>query len=407
MAFNPLKEKGMPLEKQFRSWSELTAVQYKKEKVHPYTRCRIIAMNGIEVDAAIFKHQMARMTVDPELKRALALSRRVEQQQQKAVSGLIPADESTLENTIGYEQVAVDLTSWCARNEPDDYARQAYEFGLLEDFDHLYRYANMLDMIGGMPPEEIVGELTEIMPGRPTISEHRHPLDSIRKHVDIAKAAPVTLMNIMTLVAAEQQTMNFYMNVANRAEEPVLRGLYTEIGMIEEQHVSHYESLMDPRCSWLMCTVLHELHECWLYNAFLEQEKDAKVKKLWELHLDMEIGHLQSALELYRKFEKKDPAEFLPKEMPPPLVFESNIDYIRGVLETQVELTEDGPGFVPVDELPEDHRYHVYQSTVNKGKVPSEDVIKQHVKESGKDYRFETEEHPVKRFRNRKKVPKS
>jgi rubrerythrin len=406
MTFNPLKEKGMPLEKQLRSWSDLTAAQYKKEKVHPYTRCRIITMNGIEVDAAIFKHQMARMTVDPELKRALALSRRIEQQQQKAVSGLVPGDESTLENTIGYEQVAVDLTSWCARNEPDDYARQAYEFGLLEDFDHLYRYANMLDMLGGMRPEEIVGELTEIMPGRPTVSEHRHPFDSIRKPVDVASAAPITLMNIMTLIASEQQTMNFYMNVANRPEEKLLRGLYTEIGMIEEQHVSHYESLMDPRCSWLMCAVMHELHECWLYHAFLEEEKDSRVKKLWELHLDMEIGHLKNALELYRKFEKNEPDEFLPKKMPPPLIFESNIDYIRGVLESQTTLTESGTDFVPVDELPKNHRYFAYQGMVNIGKVPSEAVIKQHVKEKQEDYRFETDDHPVSRFRNRKKVPK-
>jgi rubrerythrin len=405
MAFNPVKEKGMPLEKQFRSWSELTAVQYKKERVHPYTRCRIIAMNGIEVDAAVFKHQMARMTVDTELKRALALSRRAEQQQQKAIAGMVPGNETTLEHTIGYEQVAVDLTAWCARNEPDAYARQAYEFGLLEDFDHLYRYANMLDMLGGMAPEEIVGELTEIMPGRPTVSEHRHPFDSIRKPVDAATADPITLMNIMTLIAAEQQTMNFYMNVANRPEETLLRALYTEIGMIEEQHVSHYESLMDPRCSWLMCTVLHELHECWLYNSFLEQEKDAKVKKIWELHLDMEIGHLQNALQLYRKFEKKDPEEFLPAKMPPPLVFESNVDYVRGVLESQTELTADGTEFVPIDELPDDHRYYEYQGVVNKGKVPSEAVIKQRVKEQGDDYRFETDEHPVDRFRNRKKVP--
>lgn len=405
MPFNPLKEKGMPLEKQFRSWSELTAVQYKKERVHPYTRCRIIAMNGIEVDAAVFKHQMARMTVDPELKRALALSRRVEQQQQKAIAGMVPGDETTLEHTIGYEQVAVDLTAWCARNEPDAYARQAYEFGLLEDFDHLYRYANMLDMVGGMPPEDIVGELTEIMPGRPTVSEHRHPFDSIRKPVDAATADPVTLMNIMTLIAAEQQTMNFYMNVANRAEETLLRGLYTEIGMIEEQHVSHYESLMDPRCSWLMCAVLHELHECWLYNSFLEQEKDAKAKKIWELHLDMEIGHLHNALQLYRKFERKDPEEFLPAKMPPGLVFESNVEYVREVLESQMELTADGTEFVPIGDLPEDHRYYDYQGMVNKGKIPSEAVIKQRVKEEGADYRFETDEHSVDRFRNRKKIP--
>lgn len=396
----------MPMEKQLRNWTDLLGFQYDKQEVHPYTRCRIIAMNGIEVDAAMFKHQMARMTEEDELKRALAMSRRVEQQQQKAVNGLVPGNETILENTIGYEQVAVDLTAWCARHEPDDYRRQAYNFALLEDFDHLYRYANMLDMKGGdMKAEQIVGKLTEVMPGRPTIAEHRHPYDSIRKPVDRKKADPITLMNIMTLVAAEQQTMNYYMNVANRVEDPVLRGLYTEIGMIEEQHVSHYESLMDPTCSWLECAVMHEYHEVWLYNAFMEQETDPRVKKLWELHLDMELGHLNNAMMLYKKFAKKDPAEFLPAQLPAALTFESNVDYVRKVLAAEVRLTADGSEFVPVDTLPKEHRYFNYQRKVNEGMVPTQQVIKERIAKKGDDYRYQVAAHPVERFRDRKAVP--
>lgn len=405
--FNPLEEKGMPLDKQTRNWSELAGFQYDKHDVHPYTRTRIITMNGIEVAAAIFKHMMARMTPDPALRQSLAVSRRIEQQQQKAVSGIIPGNETTLENTIGYEQVAVDLTAWCARNEPDAYMRQAYEFALLEDFDHLYRYANMLDMQSGtMAAEKIVGKLTEIMPGRPTIAEHRHPVDSIRTPMDISTAAPITMMNVMTLVAAEQQTMNFYMNVANRYEDPTLRGLYTEIGMIEEQHVSHYESLMDPRCSWLMCMVMHEFHECYLYHAFMQQEVDPRVKKIWELHLDMEIGHLQEAVKTYRKQTGEDPGDFLPPGMPAPLTFESNIEYLRRVLETQVMLTADGTEFVPVDSLASDHRYFAYQSQVNAGMVPSQAVIEKHIQRQGQDYRFVTAPHPIPRFQDRTAVPK-
>jgi hypothetical protein len=147
--FNPLKEKGIPLEKQLRSWSELNVKPYDKEKVHPYSRTRGILMNGIEVEGAIFSHQFARHTDDMELKRKLALTRRIEQQQQEAVNWLIPANESVLEVTIGYEQVAVDLTAFLARTEPDPYVKAALDFALLEDFDHLYRYANLLDLVQG------------------------------------------------------------------------------------------------------------------------------------------------------------------------------------------------------------------------------------------------------------------
>ena len=169
MSFNPLQEKGIPLDRQLRNWSELNVEPYDKDSVHPFSRCRGIVMNGIEVEAIIFSHQMARNTLDPQVKQKLAYMRRIEQQQQKAVNWLIPGDESTLEVTLGYEQVAVDLTSWVAQNEPDPYLKQVYDFGLLEDFDHLYRYANLYELFDDKKAEKIVGELPEITPGRPTI----------------------------------------------------------------------------------------------------------------------------------------------------------------------------------------------------------------------------------------------
>jgi hypothetical protein len=68
-------------------------------------------MNGIDVEAVLFSHQMARHCPDPEVKRQLAGTRYVEAQQQKAVNWLLPGVASVLETTIAYEQVAVDLTA--------------------------------------------------------------------------------------------------------------------------------------------------------------------------------------------------------------------------------------------------------------------------------------------------------
>ncbi|MCF2435530.1 hypothetical protein LV779_16965 [Streptomyces thinghirensis] len=93
---------------------------------------------------------------------------------------LLPGVSSVLETTIAYEQVAVDLTAWVARMEPDPYLKQAYQFGVLEDFDHLYRYANLYEMIEHRKAESIVDGLTEVMPGRPTRLHHRDPVDNVR-----------------------------------------------------------------------------------------------------------------------------------------------------------------------------------------------------------------------------------
>lgn len=396
MTFNPLQEKGIPIEKQFRSWSELNVAPYRKEDVHPYTRCRAILANGIEVEAVMFSHTMARNTLDPEVRRLLALTRRAESQQQKAVNWLIPGDESTLEVTIGYEQVAVDLTAWVAQNEPDPYLRQVYEFGLLEDFDHLYRYANLLEMLEGKKAQALVDDLTEIMPGRPTIFEHRHPGDEIRRPMPGLAVDPQSILNALTVMSAEQQTMNFYMTIGNRPMEPLARGLYLEIGQIEEQHVSHYESILDPSATWLHNLLLHEYNECWIYWSLMLEEPDPRIRAIYELHLHMELEHLRLAGEMMKRVEHRDPAEILPGPFVRPLSFRENKAYVRSVLQTQVDLTAHGSMFVPVSSLTPDHRYFAYQNQSNNGWSPSEAVIEQAVEVNGTDYRHELlGDHPV------------
>jgi hypothetical protein len=396
MTFNPLTERGIPLEHQLRNWSELNVEPYDKNSVHPFTRCRAIVMNGIEVEAAMFSHQFNRHTRNLDVKRTLAMIRRVEQQQQKAVNWLIPGEESTLEVTIGYEQVAVELTAWIAQMEPHPYAKRAYDFGLLEDFDHLYRYADLLDLTQPRRAEQIVGQLTEIMPGRPTRLHHRHPVDNIRRSLDAYTGDPLSSLHALTVTAAEQQTMNFYMTIGNRPQEPIARALYLEIAQVEEQHVTHYESMLDPSLSWTEMLVQHEYNECYLYHSFMEQEDDPRIKRIWELHLGMELEHLRIACELMRAHDRRDPEMILPKSLPAPVRFESNKSYVRSVLGSQVDLTANGLEFVPMSELPEDHRFYRYQSTVNRRGVPSDQIIDQHRQAKGADYRFQSEgRHPV------------
>jgi hypothetical protein len=137
---------------------------------------------------------------------------------------------------------------------------------------------------------KVVKGLTEFTPGHPTIVEHRHPFDDIRRPTDCKTAYPLITMHILTTTAAEQQTMNFYMNSGNMPENPLVCALYQEIAMIEEQHVSHYEFFMDPTTSWYLGEVLHQYNEVYMYHSFMRQETDSRIRQLWELHLDMELG---------------------------------------------------------------------------------------------------------------------
>ena len=55
------------------------------------------------------------------------------------------------------------------------------------------------------------------------------------------------------------------MNICGFYPTELGRKLYQEIGMVEEQHVSQYGSLMDVRESWLEGLLMHQYTECYLY----------------------------------------------------------------------------------------------------------------------------------------------
>jgi hypothetical protein len=55
-------------------------------------------MNGIENNAVITSHAMARMTENDEIKRKLAIIRRADSQHQETVDWLNPGNQSILEN---------------------------------------------------------------------------------------------------------------------------------------------------------------------------------------------------------------------------------------------------------------------------------------------------------------------
>src|SRR5690606_17016952 len=148
-------------------------------------------------------------------------------------------------------------------------------------------------------------------------------------------ADPQSILNALTVMSAEQQTMNYYMTIGNRFVEPIARALYLEIGQIEEQHVSHYESILDPSCSYLENLLFHEYNECWIYWSFMQDEIDPKVRALYVLHLNMEIEHLRIACEMMRQVEKRDPEALLPASMEEAMTFKENKAYVRQVLEQQ------------------------------------------------------------------------
>jgi len=316
--------------------------------------------------------------MNADLQRALARVRRVEQHQQTLVNWLNPADQSPLETTIGFEQTAIEVTASVAQHEPDPYLAQMYRFGMLEDFDHLYRFGALMDRLTGQDVNNILQSYTDVIPGRPTIVEHRAPEDDLRRPYDRATAAPITKLNALTIVSAEHQVHDYYMNVGPTFSDPIARMLYAEIVDVEQQHVSHYESLMDPGETWLEKWLLHECNEVYTYWSCLGQESNSRLKDIWQRFVDYELGQMQYVMELVRTVERRDPEELIPAELPDPVKFESHRKFIRETLKNEAGLRSNGAEVVPADQ--ESAASIAYRTHMNSQGVPSELV--------SKDYQF-------------------
>ena len=379
MALSLSDIQGCPIDRQKFTWRDMVQTPISKLDDDAFTRVRIILMNGLELEANRFSHMAARMNRD--LRVPLAKIRRVEQHQATAINWLIGADHSPLETTIAYEQVAIEVTAAVAQREPDPYLAQTYRFGLLEDFDHMYRYSAMLDRLEGKDANNILQCYTDILPGRPTIVEHRHPEDDLRTPMDAKTAHPLSKLHALTIMSAEQQTHNYYMNIGPLFTDPVARLLYAEIASIEEQHTTQYESIIDPDQTWMEQWLMHELMEVYNYYGCVQQEKNPRIKALWERFLDYEMGQLKYVMELFKQVERRDPAEVIGETLPDPIPFASQRDFVREVLTAEVDLSARGTEYVPRDE--ESDASRAYRDHLNSQGSPSEAVAAGYVYHPG------------------------
>lgn len=208
--------------------------------------------------------------------------------------------------------------------------------------------------------------MVDILPSRPTWLEHLHPLDTVRDYYDASKASPVTKMNLHSVLGAEQQTRQYYASDGYWMKDPLTRRLYAEIGQIEEQHVTHYESFIDPRPTWLEMALDHEYVEVYTYAGFLMKEKDEHAKKHWQEHLGHELEHFKQWVRLYQQLGK-DPRQLWPEQLPPPIAMEDSKAinaYVKKVLEEQIGLRANGKRFMPLEKLPAEWPSGPYQKQI-------------------------------------------
>ena len=161
------------------------------------------------------------------------------------------------------------------------------------------------------------------------------------------------------------------MTIGPMFSDPLSRQLYAEIASIEEQHVTQYESIIDPDETWLEKWLMHEVNEVYNYFSCLSFEDDPRVKRVWERFVDFELGQMHFVMDLMRKMEKRDPAELVPKSLPEPIQYTSQREFVRKVLATEVAYTANGPKIGP---LPDTADTLSYRRQLNAHGSPSDMV---------------------------------
>jgi rubrerythrin len=340
-----LRDRGVPVHRQHFTWTELAQPPISKLDADAFTRVRVIAMIALEAEAVQFGHAVARLY--PRLHEHLAVIRRIEHHQHTLIAGLLPPDHTPLETTIAVEQAEIELTASIARDEPDPEVMKVYRFGLLEDVDHLYRFAALMDRLWGQDANTILQSQTDIAPGRPTALEHRHPLDDLRHSYDRERADLLTRLHALTLTALQQHARDYYTHVGPAFADPLARRLFAEIASTEEQHVTQYESVIDPREGILEKWLLHEAAEAFNYWSCAEQESDPRVRSIWERMLDYELGHVRVVAELFEDIEHRDAREVLDRALEVPLEHRSQRDLVRTVLRAEIGLSAREQELVP------------------------------------------------------------
>src|SRR5690606_22305199 len=150
----------------------------------------------------------------------------------------------------------------------------------------------------------------------------------------------------------------------------VARALYAEIASIEEQHVTQYGSIIDPNETWLEKWLIYEANEAYNYFSCMETESNPRIKAIWERFLDYELGHLNTVVELFKKYERRDPAEILPDKLPDPIAYQSQREFVRKTLSEEIDLRARGTDYVGKNE--ESQASLEYRNQLNSTGSPSD-----------------------------------
>jgi hypothetical protein len=121
---------------------------------------------------------------------------------------------------------------------------------------------------------------------------------------------------------------------------------------------------------------LMEVNEAYNYFCCAQSESDPNIKKVWQMMMKDEIGHMLNAIEMLQQFENKDPVKVLGGDtIDAPILLRPTKDYVNQVLAEQKDFQPYEREFIPESQIPKGWASFAFRDKVNGDFIPSEIVV--------------------------------
>ena len=133
----------------------------------PYSALRALSLHAMEGFSQVLSHQAALFSSSQDIRRQLALIRRIDARQQITLSSLPLPHGDEPSRGIFLSMLGLEFSAALAQRLQEGELRKALDFTVPEYQDAIYRLSNLLMLEKNMPAQKILGGYAEIMPGRP------------------------------------------------------------------------------------------------------------------------------------------------------------------------------------------------------------------------------------------------
>ena len=289
-----------------KSVMRATVLEPPTWNIRPELRNRII--NAFALEKSHWSEMMGILgrESDEDARNMLARILSEEQIHQGIFGSLLSSGVLPWQHIIGAELALISLATTLAQIEPHPDVKAIFRYILLDHLDHVQAITNEAEGLG--IDRAIVDEVRDLPGGRP-LEQQFHPTQDLIKEPYEERADPGTKVNIRLMISTHAMTKELVESMGVFSSPKPLTELGGLLGVVENEHQTMLQTLINPDESPLEQAFLYELTEVVGLNRLLEVEKESSAREAYRFVVDEDENHLRYLGSMLMEIEGKDPRE--------------------------------------------------------------------------------------------------